>query len=213
VFNTGRCAIGFSGDGVICSGNVIRIPKGIVRPTVTGVNCSYGSSTNDNRALEMRGWRWVVEDNDYEVHSNLCADGKYRINDGEGLMHEDHCNSTIVGSRLVNNRGNSYLSLFHVGVIDGLHIEGNDISTQAGDSDIYATAPSHKQPGDFPIRRVTIVKNVTRTNGIRVQGWPAEIVVVKDNRHLGAKAGKLINEANAELANNTNYEVIVPVKK
>ncbi len=207
VFNTGRCAIGFSGEGVVCSGNVIRFPKGLVRPTVTGVHCSYGSSTNDNRALEMRGWRWVVEDNDYEVHSNLCADGKYRINDGEGLMHEDHCNSTIVDSRLVNNRGNSYLSLFHVGAIDGLHIEGNDIATQAGDSDIYVTASRHKQPGDFPIRRVTVVKNITRTNGIRVQGWPAEKVVVKDNRHLGAKPGKLIDEASAELANNTNYEV------
>ncbi len=129
------------------------------------------------------------------------------ILDGEGLMHDDHCNSTIADSRLVNNRGNSYLSLFHVGAIDGLHIEGNDISTQAGDSDIYVTASRHKQPGDFPIKRVTVVKNITRTNGIRVQGWPAENVVVKDNRHLGAKPGKLIDEASADLANNTHYEV------
>ena len=57
------------------------------------------------------------------------------------------------------------------------------------------------------------MKNVTRTHGIRVQGWPAEKVVVKDNRHLGAKLGKLIKEANAELANNANYDVVVPVKK
>lgn len=207
VYNTGRCAIGFSGAGVICSGNVIRFPKGLVRPTVTGVHCSYGSSTNDNRALEMRGWHWTVENNDYEVHSNLCSDRKYRINDGEGLMHEDHCNSTIMNSRLVNNRGNSYLSLFHVGEVDGLHVEGNDISTQAGDSDIYVTAARHKKAGDFPIRRVTIVKNVTRTNGIRVQGWPSEKVVVKDNRHIGTKPGRLLDEANAVLSNNSNYEV------
>ncbi len=213
VFNTGRCAIGFSGDGVVCSGNVIRFAKGLVRPTVTGVHCSYGSSTNDNRAVEMRGWRWVVEDNDYEVHSNLCSDKVYRINDGEGLMHEDHCNSTIVDGRLVNNRGNSYLSLFHVGEIAGLHVEGNDISTPGGISDIYVCAARHKQPGDFPIRRVTVVKNVTRSNGIRVQGWPSEQVVVKDNRHLGAKPGKLLNEAGAELANNTNYEVSTPPRK
>lgn len=213
VFNTGRCAIGFSGDGVVCSGNVVRFPKGLWRPTVTGLHCSYGSSTNDNRALEMRGWRWVVENNDYEVHSNLCSDGKYRINDGEGLMHEDHCNSTIVDSRLLNNRGNSYLSLFHVGAINGLHVEGNDLSTQAGDSDIYVAAARHQQPGDFPIRRVTVVRNVTRTNGIRVQGWPAEKVVVQDNRHLGAQPGRLLNEANAELANNHNYEVSTPARR
>ena len=138
VFSTGRCAIGFSGDGVVCAGNVIRFAPDIVRPTVTGVHRSYGSSTNDNRALEIRGWRWVVEENQYEVHSNFCSDRKYRINDGEGLMHEDHCNSTIVDSRLVNNHGNSYLSLFHVGEVNGLHVEGNDISTPRRDSDIYS---------------------------------------------------------------------------
>ena len=209
VFNAGRCAIGFSGDGVICSGNVIRFAKGLVRPTVTGVHCSYGSATNDNRALEMRGWRWVVENNDYEVYSNLCSDRIYRINDGEGLMHEDHCNSIIVDSRLVNNRGNSYLSLFHVGEINGLHVEGNDISTPGNISDIYVTAPRHKKPGDFPIRRVTIVKNTTRSNGIRVMGWPAEKVVVRDNRHVGTKPGKILNEAGAEVAGNENYEVSV----
>ncbi|MBN2505804.1 MAG: hypothetical protein JXQ71_03825 [Verrucomicrobia bacterium] len=213
VFNTGRCAIGFSGDGVVCSGNVIRFLQGLVRPTVTGVHRSYGSATNDNRALEMRGWRWVVEDNDYEVHSNLCSDRVYRINDGEGLMHEDHCNSTIVDSRLVRNRGNSYLSLFHVGAIDGLHIEGNDISTPGRIADIYVCAPRHKQPGDFPIRRVTIVKNVTRSNGIRVMGWPAERVVVRENRHLGPKPGRILDEAGAEVADNANYEVATPPRK
>ncbi|HOX02115.1 MAG TPA: hypothetical protein P5555_07105 [Candidatus Paceibacterota bacterium] len=213
VFNTGRCAIGFSGDGVICRGNVIRFARGLVRPTVTGVHCSYGSSTNDNRALEMRGWRWIVEDNDYEVFSNLCSDKVYRINDGEGLMHEDHCNSTILDSRLVRNRGNSYLSLFHVGQIDGLHVEGNDISTPGNISDIYVCAPRHKKPGDFPIRRVAILSNTTRSNGIRVMGWPAERVVVRANRHAGPKPGKILNEAGAELADNANYEVSTIARK
>jgi hypothetical protein len=214
VFGTGRCAIGFCGDGVICSRNMIRFAKDVPRPTVTGTKASYGSATNDNRAMELRGWRWVVENNDYEVFSNICSDGKYRINDGEGLMHEDHCNSTIVDSRLVGNRGNSYLSLFHVGAIDGLHIEGNDI-TSGHISAIYVTAARHKQPGDFPIRRVTIVKNTTRGQGIRIQGWPAEKVVVKDNQHIGDKPAALLNDCpNAELANNTNYEVKQsPVKK
>jgi hypothetical protein len=32
-------------------------------------------------------------------------------------------------------------------------------------------------------------------------------VLVKDNRHLGAKPGKLIDQASDELANNTIYEV------
>jgi len=210
VYCTGRCAIGFSGDGVVCSRNVIRFAQAVSRPTVTGVEASHGSSTNDNRAVEMRGWRWVLEGNDYEVHSNICSDGKYRINDGEGLMHEDHCNSSVVGSRLVNNHGNSYLSIYHCGAIDGLHIEGNEISTPGRISDIYVAAPRHRQPGDFPIRRVTIVNNVTRSNGIRVRGHPAERVVVKGNRHASTTTGVIFDEANAEVSNNSNYEVKVP---
>lgn len=172
-----------------------------------GTKASYGSATNDNRGMKLRGWCWVVENNDYEVFSNVCSDGKYRINDGEGLIHEDHCNSTIVDSRLVGNHGNTYLSLFHVGVIDGLHVEGNYI-TSGHIPPIYVTAARHKQPGDFPIRRVTIVKNTTRGHGIRVQGSPSEKVVVKDNRHLGETPAALFNDCpSAELANNTNYEV------
>lgn len=207
IYSTGRCAIGFSGDGVLCARNVIRFAKDEFRPTVTGVQVSYGSSTNDNRALEIRGWRWVVEGNDYEVYSNWCADKKYRINDGEGLMHEDHCNSIIRDSRLVNNRGNSYLSLFHVGAVEGLHIEGNDIAAQGKIQDIYVTAPRHKQTGEFPARRVVIVNNITRTNGIRLAGAPAADNVIKGNRHLGPQPGVILNQANATVEGNENYQV------
>ncbi len=122
-------------------------------------------------------------------------------------MHEDHCNSTIIDSYLLNNRGNSYLSLFHVGEINGLYIEGNDISVGYNIQDIYVATPRHKQPGDFPIRNVTIVKNITHSNGIRVYGYPSEKVVVKDNKHIGEKPGVILNEANAELNNNVNYIV------
>ena len=57
----------------------------------------------------------------------VWIDDDYPINDGEGLMHEDHCNSAIVDSRLVGNRVNSYLSIYKCGPIDGLHqIFNND---------------------------------------------------------------------------------------
>lgn len=207
IYSTGRSAISFCGDGVVCSGNSIRFAKDVFRPTVTGIHCSYGSSTNDNRAVEMRGWRWRVENNDYEVYRNLCSDKKYYINDGEGLMHEDHCNSTIVDSYLINNRGNSYLSIFHCGEISGLQIEGNDVSVGHSIQDIYVATPRHKQPGNFPIKNVAIVKNITRSNGIRILGYPSEKVIVKDNRHLSDKPGVILNEANAELINNQNYIV------
>ena len=56
-----------------CRNNVIRFAKDVWRPTVTGRHLSHGASTNDNRAVEMRGWRWVVDGNDYEVYRNVCA--------------------------------------------------------------------------------------------------------------------------------------------
>ena len=43
---------------------------------------------------------------------------------------------------------------------------------------------------------------------IRVQGWPSEAVVVKDNRHVGAQPGEILNEANATVSDNTNYQVV-----
>jgi hypothetical protein len=110
IYATGRCAISFAGDGVICANNVIRFAKDVYRPTATGRNLTTGSSTNDNRAVQMRGWRWVVEGNDYEVYRNWAADRSYHINDGEGLMHEDHVNSTILDSKLINNKGKRMLT-------------------------------------------------------------------------------------------------------
>lgn len=61
--------------------------------------------------------------------------------------------------------------------------------------------------------RNSTVNNTTRSNGIRVMGWPAAQVVVRQNRHLGAKPGRILNEAEAELAHNTNYEVSAPPRK
>jgi hypothetical protein len=69
------------------------------------------------------------------------------------------------------------------------------------------TAPRHKKSGAFPARRVSIVKNITRSNGIRIAGAPASDNVVKDNRHVGAKRGVIVNEASAVVEGNENYDV------
>ena len=205
IYNTGRMGIGFTGDGTVCANNIIRLEKDVWRPTATGLAATSGSSTNDNRAIEMRGWRWAVEHNDYVVHRNWAAQRSYLINDGEGLMHEDHCNSDLRGSRLVGNKGNSYLSIYKCGTIDGLLVEGNDISTPGGIADIYVVA--NRNSGSQPCRNVTIQDNTTRSNGILIAGAPASGNVVKDNRHVGGKKGYLKNEAKAKVSGNKNYEV------
>ncbi len=203
IYSTGRNAIEFTGDGTICARNLIRFPDDIWRQTVRGFDESSGSSTTDTRPVQMRGWRWVVEDNDYEVYRNWAADHKYRINDGEGLMHENHCNAHIKDSRLVNNRGNAYLSLYKTGGIDGLHIEGNDISVDRGMAVFVESDHDDKNRG--PCRNVAIVNNRT-VGGILIKGTPASNNVVKGNVNSGP-AAPLRNQANATLQDNTGYQV------
>ncbi len=202
IFNTGRMCIGFGGDAAVCANNITRIKKDVWRPTVTGESATHGSSTNDNRAIEMRGWHWTVDANDCIIHKNWCADRSYYINDGEGLMHEDHCNSDIRDSRLTNNKVNSYLSIYKCGNIDGLLIDGNDVSTPGNIPDIYVNA--NRNSGPQPCRNVTISNNTTRSNGILIQGSPASNNIICDNRHVGGK-GVINNKANAKLSGNKGY--------
>lgn len=204
VFCTGRCAISFTGDGTICANNVIRFKDNVWRPTTTGTNRTKGSATNDNRAVQMRGWRWTVEGNDYLVYRNLTADKKYRINDGEGLMHEDHVNSTVRDSKLLNNKGNSYLSIYKTAGINGLLVRGNDIRTGGGIAAIYVVA--NRNSGPYECKNVTIENNKTAGSGIYIAGDPAENNVIRNNTHVWG-GGTIKNEANATVENNKGYDV------
>lgn len=212
VFCTGRGAIEFSGDGVVCSFNVIRYKPDFVRWTHTGKHIASGSSTNGNRAIQMRGWRWTVEGNDYEVYRNRVPLERYYINDGEGLMHEDHANSTVLDSRLIGNKGNAYVSIYGCGGINGLLVEGNDIrprgpGTDVKISSIFVVADRTSIGVREECRNVSIIDNTTAGGGIRISGKPAENNLVKGNRHVG-EPGKLINNADAVLEENENYDVI-----
>ncbi len=204
VFCTGRCAISFSGDGTICKDNVIRFEDSVRRPTTTGTNLTKGLDTNDNRAIRIRGWRWTVEGNDYLVYRNICSDGVYRINDGEGIMHEDHVNSTVLDSKLINNRGNRYLSIYRTAGIDGLLVRGNAIRTTGSIAAIYIVA--NRNSGQYECRNVTIEDNITAGGGIHIEGSPAVDNIIRNNKHIGPD-GKIINKARANIRNNTGYTI------
>lgn len=205
LFATGRCAIAFSGDGTVCAHNVIRFKPGVKRWTTTGLAGVTGSGTNDNRAVQMRGYRWTVQGNDYLVYRNQAAFGNYPINDGEGLMHEAHVNSAIVDSKLIGNKGNSYLSLYKAHGIDGLVIKDNIITHEGGKIEaIFVSSNYNKQR--FPIKNVVIENNVTAKTGILLDGGPAENLVVRNNRHDGP-GGVIRLLVDAKLENNQGYEV------
>ncbi|MBN2129079.1 MAG: hypothetical protein JW741_06260 [Sedimentisphaerales bacterium] len=205
VFCTGRCAISFSGDGTICADNVVRFEDDVYRPTTTGTNLTTGSATNDNRAVQMRGWHWTVQGNDYLVYRNWAADRSYRINDGEGLMHEDHVNSTVRDSKLIGNKGNAYISIYKTAGVDGLLVKDNDIRTQDGLAAIFVVA--NRNSGPYECRNVTICDNTTVGSGIHIAGDPADNNVIRNNRHIGP-GGRIKNEADAACENNTGYEIV-----
>lgn len=218
IYSTGRTAIAFTGDGTVCSGNVIRFKKDVWRQTNTGLQETHGASTNDNRAVQMRGYRWQLENNDYEVYRNWAADHKYYINDGEGLMHENHCNSAIVGGVLRGNRGNAYLSLYKTGLIDGLVIEDNDIRVseridkkQPGVNQaiaIYVEADHDVRKGNRgPCRNVTIAGNRT-VGGILLGGEPSKNNLVRENRNLRGTAQIRKQVAQATIEGNQGFEVV-----
>jgi hypothetical protein len=213
VYSTGRCAIGFSGDGTVCSDNVIRFAKDVWRPTATGRDRTGGASTNDNRAMEIRGWRWTVSNNDFEVHRNFSFDRAYYINDGEGLMHEDHANSTIRDSVMTGNRGNAYLSLYKTAGIDGLLVEGNEIllpKTAGGLPAIFVC--SNRTNDAFTTRNVRILNNVVGGNGIIIDGAKDSANnLIQGNRTQGpcnAKDGMYVitNQANAKVEGNKGFD-------
>ncbi len=197
IFSTGGYAILFTGDGTICAGNEIQFKEEVKRYTVTGEVPAKGSSTNGNRAVEMRGWNYLVKDNHYEVYSNRAGDSGYYINDGEGLMHEDHVNSLINDSRIIGNVGNTYISIYKTGGIDGLIIKENEIESQ-----IYVVA--NRNRGDYFCNNVLIENN--KTPVIRIEGNPAKNNVIKDNVSP-ATQGEIINKAKAKLINNKGYDV------
>ncbi|MCC5830069.1 MAG: hypothetical protein JJU36_11540 [Phycisphaeraceae bacterium] len=206
IWHTGRGAIAFSADGANVSFNVSRMEPNFQRFTHTGMHQSYGSSTNGNRAMMIRGWNNHIEGNDYTVYRNTAADGVYPINCGEGLMHEGHANSTIRNLTMLNNRGNAYLSLYKTAGIDGLRIEGNDIRTHGGISAIYVD--SDRTWDRHPVRNVQILNNTTAGSGITISGEPAENNNIRGNRHIGDEPGAIIIMAeDVKIEENRNYRI------
>lgn len=183
IYCSGRSAIAFTGDGAVCSFNRILYPKGVVRPTTTGLVCSDGSATNDNRAMTMRGYRWRVEGNEYEVHSNLAYGGRTKINDGEGIMHENHHNSIVRDSVMIGNRGNRYLCIWAVPV-EGLVIKGNIVT--AGGHAVHVLGRE--------VSNVIITDNELTAGGIAVTSSAGLNVRIENNRYTGEGTQKIVVE-------------------
>jgi len=172
---------------------------------------------NNNRAIEMRALRWVVEYNNYEVYSNTQPleeewFGKY--GDGEGLMHEQHDNIPLIkDSKLRYNVGNRYLCMWRT-PIDGLEIEGNMIRISPtqhmgeGTPGICIQGQVHKTDSLLEIRNVKIINNITSGTGIRMLGIDKGGNVIRGNKHIDSKSGTIeTTMPQIEMEDNINFHV------
>ncbi len=204
IYCTGRTAIAFAGNGTLCRGNTVRFEHEVWRPTVDGRNLSRGSNTNGNRAIEARGWRWQVIENDLEVFRNLAYDRHYRLNDGEGILHEDHMNASVRDVVLRGNRSNSPLMLYKTGPIRGAEIRDNEVTIPASRANRNAVFVSASRTDTrHPCREVVIAEN-RLAGDIFVDGAPASENVVRGN--VATTSGcKIFNRAQAAVTDNEGF--------
>jgi hypothetical protein len=210
VFCYGCLAIGFSGDGTYCGSNTIRYKPMAYLPIFDGESDSH--FTNNNRAIEARGWRWTVAHNDYEVYSNTQYTKQFggHYGDCEGLMHESHCNTSIKGSRLLYNIGNRYICMWRVPV-DGLEIRGNIIRTglirRGAKPAICVQGQVHREKTLHPIKDCHIINNIT-DGGMRLHGKDGGGNIVRGNRHIGPEPASFeLSIEDAVVEDNENYVV------
>jgi hypothetical protein len=204
VYSTGGGGIKTTGDGAWVAYNIVRTKPSVVLPTANGIYMD--AHVNDVRGIEVRGWRWTVEGNDYDVHSNYTPDG-IKFNDGEGIMHESWENVDVRDSKIINNRGNRYICLWRVPA-RGLIISGNQIRIKPNWHAVFINSQSRFSPEnliDLPCENVVIENNITEGGGIKTLGEDGTGNFIKNNRHTLINEGKIENFNNSKVEGNKNY--------
>lgn len=209
IYTTGGGGIKTTGDGAWVAFNIIKCRPSVVLPTATGFH--KDTHVNDVRAVEVRGWRWTIEGNDFDVHSNYTPDG-IKYNDGEGLMHESWQNVDVRDSRIINNVGNRYICLWRVPIY-GLEISGNRMRIKPNWHAVFINSQSRFSPTnlvDLPCERVVIENNITEGGGIKTLGENGPGNIIRNNRHTLLNEGKIENFTNSSMEGNMNYIYVLP---
>jgi hypothetical protein len=204
VFSTGGGGIKTTGDGAYVAFNIVRTKPSVVLPTATGLYMD--AHVNDVRGIEVRGWRWTVEGNDFDVHSNYTPDG-IKFNDGEGIMHESWENVCVRDSKIINNVGNRYICLWRVPA-RGLHISGNRMRIKPNWHAVFINSQSRFSPTnliDLPCENVVIENNITEGGGIKTLGENGPGNIIRNNRHTLINEGKIENFTNSKVEGNQKY--------
>lgn len=143
VFVSGRVGIHVGGNGAQILRNFIQGERA-VRNTVNGIQLARGSDTNEHRAIDIAGWNYRIEDNEFYDFRNQLENSRYPLTDGEGILQQESSGSEARGGLIRNNRGNAYIGIYKIGVASGITIAHNRLS---GDADILLTADRNNGPG------------------------------------------------------------------
>lgn len=209
VFSSGGGGIKTTGDGAWVAFNIVKSSHSVELVTANGR--FMDSHVNDVRAIEVRGWRWTVEGNIFDIHSNYTPEG-IKYNDGEGIMHEAWENVDVRDSRIINNIGNQYICLWRVPV-RGLEISGNLMRIKPAWHAIFVnnqTRFTPEQLEDLPTERVVIDNNITEGGGIKTLGANGPGNFIRNNRHTLINEGKIQNFTGSEMSDNVNYMYVLP---
>lgn len=207
VFSTGGGGIKTTGDGAWIAFNIVRTEPSVVLPTANGLYMD--SHVNDVRGIEVRGWRWTIQGNDYDVHSNYTLDG-IKYNDGEGIMHESWENVGVRDSKVINNVGNRYICFWRIPV-RGLLIEGNRTRVKQNWHSVFVNSQTRFSPDelvDLPNENVVIRENTTQGGGIKVLGAEGADNKIEDNYHTLVNEAFIECSSNSTIQGNRNYEII-----
>lgn len=207
VFTTGRGGIKTTGDCAYVGFNIVRSKPNVVLPTATGTYMD--AHVNDMRAIEVRGWRWTVEGNDFEIHSNYTPEG-IKFNDGEGIMHESWKNVGVRDSKIINNVGNRYICLWRIPV-RGLEISGNRMRIKPNWHAAFVNSQarfSAENLVDLPVENLVIENNITEGGGIKTLGENGKGNVIRGNRHTFINEGKIEDFTGSKVEDNVNYMII-----
>ena len=207
VYTTGQGAIKTTGDGAYIAYNIVRCRPSVVLPTANGLYMD--AHVNAVRGIEVRGWNWTIDSNDYDVHANYTPEG-IKYNDGEGLMHESWENVGIRNSKIINNVGNRYICFWRVPV-RGLEIRGNRTRIKPNWHSVFVNSQARFSPTnlvDLPCENVLIENNITEGGGIKVLGEKGNGNIIRNNIHTLLNEGIIEQTAGCKLEGNKNYTVV-----
>ncbi len=177
VYNSDRVKIEAGGYGTVVSSNVLddanytpfigpsggNVNQKISWVDSTGTKLTSGSTTLEERGVDITGWKDTVSNNNITVYRSVVGNNSaYATTDGEGILDQQSSGDSVNGLTISGNTINgSNISIYKMGQMRNLTITGNTLNSSAATNtnpaQIYAVADTNGGPA--PAYNTTISNN------------------------------------------------------